>query len=113
MHITKKFIELAGGPRSPLVRSAMVQAGNKHRIEALKKFLISVGACEITPDDIDILDLTVREKKYGFCGEPLTYVLLDDETFSMFKPLTNEIDLEVARVRNGVIGIRYRITKGQ
>jgi hypothetical protein len=113
MYITKKFIELAGGPRSPLVRSAMVQAGDKHRVEALKKFLLSVGSCEITYDDIRALGLDVREKTYPFCGQALVYVLLDPETFARFRPLTNEVDLEVARVRNGVIGIRYRDTKGQ
>jgi hypothetical protein len=106
MNITKKFIENAGGPRSPMVRRTLVQAGNKHRVEALKMFLISVGSCEITHDDIRILGLTIYRKRYSFCASCLTYVLLDEETFNRFKPLTNNIDLEVARVRNGVIGIR-------
>jgi hypothetical protein len=106
MYITKKFVESAGGPRSPMVRHAMVQAGDKHRVEALKMFLISVGCCEITRDDIDVLGLTVYEKKYRFCAAPLIYVLLDAENFERFKPLTNDIDLEAAHIRNGVIGIR-------
>ena len=106
MYLTKKFIENAGGPRSPMVRRAMVQAGDRHRVEALKKFLISVGSCEITRDDITSLGLTVFEKRYKFCSAPLTYVLMDEETFSRFKPLTNNVDLEVAAIRNGVIGIR-------
>jgi hypothetical protein len=89
-----------------MVRRAMIQAGDKHRVEALKMFLISVGSCEITHDDITALGLTVYKKKYRFCAEPLVYVLLDADTFARFKPLTNDIDLEVAHIRNGVIGIR-------
>ncbi|MDR1510973.1 MAG: hypothetical protein LBS53_15215 [Synergistaceae bacterium] len=106
MYITKKFVESAGGPRSAAVRQAMVQAGDKHRVEALKMFLISVGCCEITRGDIESLGLSAREKKYRFCAAPLVYVLLDAETFSRFKPLTNDIDLEAAHIRNGVIGIK-------
>jgi hypothetical protein len=106
MHITKEFVESAGGLRSPIVRHAMVQAGDKHRVEALKMFLVSVGCCEITRDDIETLGLSVYKKKYKFCAAPLIYVLLDAETFSKFKPLTNDIDLEVAHIRNGVIGIK-------
>jgi hypothetical protein len=106
MYITKKFVDSAGGPRSPIVRHAMVQAGDKHRVEALKMFLISVGCCEITFDDIKTLGLSVYKKKYKFCAASLIYVLLDAETFSRFKPLTNDVDLEVAQIRNGVIGIR-------
>jgi hypothetical protein len=106
MYITKKFIESAGGSRSPMVRHAMVQAGDKHRVEALKMFLISVGCCEITHDDIETLGLTVYEKKYKFCAAPLIYVLLGAENFKRFTPLTNAIDLEVAHIRNSVIGIR-------
>jgi hypothetical protein len=84
----------------------MVQAGDKHRVEALKMFLISVGCCEITRDDIEDLGLNVYKKKYKFCAAPLIYVLLDAETFGRFKPLTNDVALEVAHMRNGVIGIR-------
>jgi hypothetical protein len=108
MHLTKKFIENAGGLRSPLVRQAMVQAGNKHRVEALKAFLISAGSCEITFDEIKSLELTVFEKKYSFCASPLTYALLDAATFGRFKPINNSVDLEVACMRDGVIGIRRR-----
>jgi hypothetical protein len=106
MYITKKFIESAGGSRSPIVRHAMVQAGDKHRVEVLKMFLISVGCCEITRADVETLKLNVYKKKYKFCAAPLIYALLDAETFSRFKPLTNDVDLEVAHLRNGVIGIR-------
>jgi hypothetical protein len=106
MYITKKFVESAGGPRSAMVRRAMIQAGDKHRVEALKMFLISVGCCEVTRDDIEALGLNVYEKKYKFCAAPLIYVLLDVETFNRFKPLTNDVDLEAAHIRNGVIGIR-------
>ena len=106
MHITKEFIEKAGGPRSPMVRQAMVQAGNKHRVEALKAFLISVGSCVITFKDIESLGLTVFEKKFSFCASPLTYVLLDAGTFVRFKPIKDSADLEIACIRDGVIGIR-------
>jgi hypothetical protein len=84
----------------------MVQAGDKHRVEALKMFLVSVGCCEIRREDIEALGLKVYKKKYKFCAAPLIYVLLDAETFSRFKPLTNDVDLEVAYMRNGVLGIR-------
>jgi hypothetical protein len=110
MYITKEFIEKAGGPRSPMVRWAMVQAGNKHRVDALKKFLISAGSCEITFREIEALGLTVFEKKYSFCASPLTYVLLDSGTFGRFKPIKNSVDLEIACMRDGVIGIRRRDT---
>jgi hypothetical protein len=106
MYITKKFIENAGGLRSPMVRHAMVQAGGKHRVEALKAFLISVGSCEITFDEIKSLGLTVFEKKYSFCASPLTYAFLDVKTFERFKPIKNGVDLEIAFMRDGVIGIR-------
>jgi hypothetical protein len=106
MYITKRFIESAGGLRSPMVRQAMVQAGGKHRVEALKKFLISVGSCEITFDEIKSLGVTVFEKKYSFCPSPLTYVFLDAEIFERFKPIKNSVDLEIAFMRDGVIGIR-------
>jgi hypothetical protein len=33
MYITKKFVESAGGPRSPMVRHAMVQAGDRDPTE--------------------------------------------------------------------------------
>jgi hypothetical protein len=59
----------------------------------------------MTFDDITALGLTVREKRYRFCAAPLIFVLLDAETFARFKPLTNNVDLEVAHIRNGVIGI--------
>jgi peptide/nickel transport system permease protein len=66
MYITKKFIESAGGSRSPIVRHAMVQAGDKHRVEALKMFLISVGCCEITRADVETLKrMEKKSKKRG------------------------------------------------
>jgi hypothetical protein len=113
MYITKKFVESAGGLRSPIVRHAMVQAGDKHRVEALKMFLVSVGCCEITRGDIESLGLNVYKKKYKFCAGPLVYVLLNAEIFSRFKPLTNDIDLEAAHIRNGVIGIKRSVTNDQ
>ena len=106
MNITKNFISKAGGPRSPMVRHAMVRAGDKRRVDALKKFLISVGACEISPEEIDALGLTIREKKFSFSPVPLIYALLDENNFSRFKPLKSAADLEASRIRNGVIGIR-------
>jgi hypothetical protein len=106
MYINKKFIEGAGGLRSPMVRQAMVQAGGKHRVEALKAFLVSVGSCEITFDEIKALGLTVFEKKYSFCAAPLTYALLGADAFERFKPIKNSVDLEIACMRDGVIGIR-------
>jgi hypothetical protein len=105
MNITKGFIEKAGGPRSPIVRAAMVQAGNKIRVEALKMFLLSVGSCEITFDEIDSLGLPVYEKKFSFCGAPMTYALLPPKLFGRYRRLADNVDLEVTRVRNGVIGI--------
>ena len=106
MNITKNFISKAGGPRSPMVRHAMVRAGDKHRVDALKKFLIAVGACEISQEEIETLKLTIHEKKFSFSSVPLIYVLLDEKKFGRFKPLKNTSDLETARIRNGVIGIR-------
>ena len=108
MNITKEFIERAGGPRSPIVRSAMVQAGDKIRVEALKMFLLSVGSCEITFEEIESLGLPIYEKKFSFCGAPMTYVLLSPKIFGRFRRLTDNVDLEVTRVRNGVIGIMLK-----
>ena len=106
MNITKNFKEQACGLRSPAVRHAMVQAGNKHRIDALKKFLVAVGSCEISYEEINALGLVINEKKFGFCSAPFTYVLLGEVDFGRFKSIENTVDLEVARIRNGVIGIR-------
>jgi hypothetical protein len=107
MIITKEFLDKAGR-RSPLARAAMAQAGDKYRVEALKKFLLSVGSCEITLGDAKALGVPAREKEYCFMAGAITYVLLDPETFRRFKPLTNAIDLQAAHARNGVIGIQAR-----
>ena len=108
MFITRKFLYEVGR-RSPMARMAMVQAGDRNRIKALKNFLISVGACEITYKEAENLGLEIRKKKYSFSTVCLSYVLLDAQDFDSFKPLKNSVDLEVAHIRNGLIGIR----KGQ
>lgn len=89
-----------------MARAAMVQAGDKLRINALKAFLISVGVCEITFENIEEFNLPVYDKCYSFTKTVLTYVLLNTETFACFKPLTSPVALEIAHMRNGVIGIR-------
>ena len=111
MLITKEFLDKAGR-RSPLAREAMLQAGDKLRVEALKQFLLSVGSCEITLDEARNLGLPIREKKYCFMADSITYVLLNDGIFKHYKPLTNAVDLQVAHVRNGIIGIRERECQG-
>lgn len=105
MFITRKFLDEAGR-RSPMARMAIVQAGDRNRIKALKNFLISVGACEITYKEAESLGLEIRKKKYSFSTVCLSYVLMDAQDFDSFKPLKNPVDLEVAHIRNGLIGIR-------
>lgn len=105
MLITQKFIDNVGS-RSPMARAAMLQAGDKLRIKALKAFLLSIGVCEITFEDIEKLNLPIYDKKYSFTEAILTYVLLDPDTFARFKFLATPATLEIARMRNGVIGIR-------
>ena len=107
MFITKKFLDTAGR-HSPEVRSAMVQAGDKNRIKALKSFLISIGVCEITFEDVKNFNLTVQERKYSFSTVVLTYAFLENEYFNRFKRLENPVLLEIAHIRNGLIGIRKR-----
>ena len=104
MIITKKFLDDAGR-RSPMARMAMVQAGDKVRIKALKNALISIGACEITREEADALGVPIRQKKYAFLAAPMTFALLDDETFVRFKTLKSDVTLEIAHVRNGLIGL--------
>ena len=105
MNITKQFLDDVGA-RSPVAREAMVQAGDKNRIKALLDALISIGACDITFEDIEKLQLPVYKKKYSFSATTLTCVLLDEHTFNRFRRLTDPVALEVAHIRNGVIGLR-------
>ncbi len=107
MFITKKLIENVG-KRSPMIRSAMVQAGDKVRIRAMKKALLSIGACELTQEDVRENGFGIREKKFSFCAEPLSFVLLDDQAFQRFPHLSSAIALEASHIRNGVIGIRRK-----
>jgi hypothetical protein len=104
MIITRKFLDDTG-QRSPIARGAMVQAGDKTRIEALKKALISIGACEITQEDAEILNLPIYQRKYSFLASIMTFVLLDKETFERFNPLKNGTALEIAHAKNGLIGL--------
>ncbi|MCL2146972.1 MAG: hypothetical protein FWH52_04100 [Synergistaceae bacterium] len=107
MIITKEFLDSVGR-RSAIARSAMVQAGDKSRIKALKEALISIGACEITRGDAEMLNLTIKHKKYSFLSSPLNFVLLDDRDFSRFEPLKDGVSLEIAHFNNGLIGILRR-----
>ena len=68
--------------------------------------LISIGACDITFEDIEKLGLPVCRKKYSFSATPLTCVLLDEVTFRRYTRLATPVELEVAHIRNGVIGLR-------
>ena len=107
MLITKKFLDDVGH-RSPIARGAMVQAGDKVRIKALKDALISIGACEITQKDVEILNLPIYKRKYSFLATIMNFVLLDEETFERFKPINNGTALEIAHAVNGLIGLRRR-----
>lgn len=107
MIITQQFLDDVGW-RSPMARSAMGQAGDKIRLKALKKFLVSNGACEITFEDISRLGLVVMEKSFCFTPTRLVFVWLDEKTFSKFKPVTNTIVLDGALYRHGVIGLRRK-----
>jgi hypothetical protein len=106
MLITKQFLDDAGR-RSPMARSAMVQAGDKARIGALKAALVSIGVCEISQQEAEELKLPLRQKKYAFLAGTMTFALLDENTFARFKPLADPVSLEIAHARNGLIGIRY------
>lgn len=107
MLITERFLDTVG-QRSPMARKAMVQAGDKIRIRAMKQALISIGACEITYEDISRLGLDVLEKRFSFTLKPLVFVFLDEKTFNAYKPITNPVELEVSLYRNGVIGLRRK-----
>ena len=108
MLITQRFLDDVGR-RSPMARAAMAQAGDKIRIKAMINVLVTSGACEIKYEEAEALKLPVYEKKYSFLAEPLVYVLLNAVDFARFKPLNNSIALEVAHIRNGLIGIRKRL----
>lgn len=107
MIITQQFLDDVGR-RSPMARSAMGQAGDKIRLKALKKVLVSNGACEITFEDISRLGLVVMEKSFCFTPTRLIFVWLDEINFNKFKSITNTIALEVALCRHGVIGLRRK-----
>ena len=104
MIITEKFLDDTGR-RSPIARAAMVQAGDKIRVKALKDALISIGACEITKTDVEMLNLPIYQKKYIFLASPIIFTFLDKEAFGHFKPLKNGVALEIAHARNGLIGL--------
>lgn len=107
MNITRSLIDNAG-IRSPIIRAAMVQAGNKTRIDAMKRALLSIGVCELTLNDIQNNGYRTQEKAFSFSAESLTYVLLDEDEFNQFSRINNGVDFEVAHIRNGVIGIRRK-----
>ena len=107
MIITSKFLDDTGH-RSPAARAAMVQAGDKIVIKALKDAFISIGVCEITRENVKTLNLPVCKKKYASLASPITFVFLDEETFKHHKPIKNGAALEIAHARNGLIGIRRK-----
>lgn len=107
MFITKELLENVG-KRHPMIRSAMVQAGDKGRIYAMKKALIGIGACELTQMDVSENGFDIRERKFSFCAEPLLFVLLDEQEFQRFPRISSAIKLESSHMRNGVIGIRRK-----
>lgn len=107
MIITKELIENCGN-RSPMIRSAMVRAGDKIRIVALKKALLSIGSCVLTFEDVGRNGYLVQEKKFSFSLTPLIYVLLAPDDFVKYPSITSPIALEVAHIRNGLIGIRRK-----
>lgn len=109
MFITQSLIEKVGR-RSPMIRSAMVQAGDKIRLDALKEALLSIGVCELTRNDVEQNAYAVQEKKFAFNATPLTYVLLDGDEFNRFPRIASSIDLEVAHALNGVVGIKNEQT---
>ena len=112
MHLNAKLTESAGGPRSPLVRGALLQAGAKHRVEGLKKLLISAGSCAITCDDVGKYGLKVLTKKFSFCGNALVYAFVDRELFANFTPIINSVDLRATLIKNGIVGIRRPASGG-
>lgn len=107
MFITKELVENVG-KRHPMIRAAMVQAGDKGRIQAMKKALISIGACELTQKEVCENNFLVRGKKFSFCSAPLSLALLDEQDFERFPIISSPVKLEAAHIRNGVIGIRRK-----
>lgn len=105
MFITKRFLENVD-KRSPMARQAMVKAGDKARIRTLKKFFISVGACEIRKGDAEKLGVPIIKHKYAFLGEHINIVLLGKSDFNKFPRITDPVKLEAAHIINGVIGLQ-------
>ena len=104
MLITREFIEKAG-KRSPIVREALVKAGDKNRIVALKDAFISIGCCELTREDVERMKRPVNVKKYCFMSSPISFVMLSPDEFKGFKQITTPVDLEVAYIKHGLIGL--------
>lgn len=87
MFVTREMIEKEG-KRSPFIRHALVQSGDKLRVDALKQFLLSVGVCELTFEEALKLRCVIHRKKYRFMGNEIVFVFLDHDTFKKF-PLLN------------------------
>lgn len=106
LFITKRFIEKAGGKRSPMVRAAMAQAGKRYAIEGMKLFFLNVGACELTRQDVEANGYKIYSKKYSFMGSPVRLVFIPAGDFDRYPRITNQVFLETAHIQNGFIGIK-------
>lgn len=107
MYITKEFLDNVG-KRSPMARDAMRQAGDRYAIEGLKLFLINYGACVISKEDIEKYSLKTIDKNYFFMSGPLHLVLVPDKIFNYFARINDNVELEVAHIKNGCIGLRLK-----
>ena len=105
MLLTSKFLNETD-PRSPLARRALRQSGDGARIRALRTMLLSIGCCELTPENVKTLGAVARERRFSFMSVPLSFVPLKERDFERFPRILAPTDLEVAHIRHGIIGLQ-------
>ena len=104
MLLTSKFLNETD-PRSPLARRALRQSGDGARIRALRTMLLSIGCCELTPENVKTLGAVARERRFSFMSVPLSFVPLKERDFERFPRIlapTDDIDRCILIGRNAL-----------
>ena len=96
------------GPRSIETRTQLVKSGDKARVNALRKALISIGACKINIDDAKELGYRIVKHRFSFMLPSLTFALIPEADWQEADIITSPIKLELAHIQNGVIGLKTR-----